>query len=168
VLDIGATEYGARPLRCLVENDGERSNMESPDRSAVHTTSQLYDWRRLAENPNAFADGSTAVELVETHISWVFLTDQYVYKVKKPVSFSFLDYSTSELRRQACCEEVRLNRRLAADVYLDVLPIAVRDDGTIEIGVTDGTIIEYCNVTAYRSNRRRFDPILQSRCRPRC
>lgn len=70
----------------------------------------------------------TDIEVVQTHISVVFLAGQFVYKIKKPVKLSFLDFSTLELRRHFCDEEVRLNRRLAPDVYLGVVPIT--DDGS--------------------------------------
>jgi len=63
------------------------------------------------------------IRLVETHISWVFLTGEYVYKVKKPVDLGFLDFSTLDRRRHSCAEEVRLNRRFAPDLYLDAVPI---------------------------------------------
>ncbi len=69
-----------------------------------------------------------SVELRQTHISYVFLAGDYVYKIKKPVRFVFLDYSTLEKRRHFCYEEIRLNRRLAPAVYLDVVAI-VRNDG---------------------------------------
>lgn len=84
---------------------------------------------------------ANACDIVETHISWVLLTDQYVYKIKKPVNFGFLDFSTLEKRRFCCTEELRLNRRLAADLYLEVVPIT----GTPQhpkIGGT-GAAIEY-------------------------
>ncbi len=71
--------------------------------------------------------GGGPVELIETHISWVLLTPSYAFKFKKPLQFSFLDYSTLELREQYCREELRLNRRLAPDMYLDVLPVGYRD-----------------------------------------
>jgi hypothetical protein len=63
------------------------------------------------------------IRVVETHISWVVLTGTYAYKIKKPVRLSFLDYSTLERRRACCDEELRLNRRYAPDLYLDVVPI---------------------------------------------
>ena len=69
------------------------------------------------------------VELVQTHISFVFLAGDEVYKVKKPVRFAFLDFSTLERRRHFCGEEVRLNRRLAPDVYRGVVAICWRDGG---------------------------------------
>jgi aminoglycoside phosphotransferase family enzyme/predicted kinase len=64
-----------------------------------------------------------AVRLVETHISWVFLTGAFAYKVKKPLRLEFLDFSSLECRRHFCAEEVRLNRRFAPELYLGVVPI---------------------------------------------
>jgi aminoglycoside phosphotransferase family enzyme/predicted kinase len=63
------------------------------------------------------------VEVVETHISWVFLTGQFAYKVKKPVRLDFVDFSTLERRHEACHDELRLNRRFAPQIYLDVVGI---------------------------------------------
>lgn len=63
------------------------------------------------------------VTLVETHISWVLLTGRYAYKIKKPVDLGFLDFSTLDKRRHFCEEELRLNRRLAPEIYLAVVPI---------------------------------------------
>jgi len=63
------------------------------------------------------------VEMVETHISWVLLAGDYAYKIKKAVNFGFLDFSTLEKRRFYCHEELRLNRRLAPQLYLDAIPI---------------------------------------------
>ena len=59
------------------------------------------------------------VDVRETHISWVFLAGDRAYKLKKPLVLPFLDYGTPERRREMCREEVRLNRRLAPDLYLD-------------------------------------------------
>ncbi|NIP86791.1 MAG: AAA family ATPase [Planctomycetales bacterium] len=73
---------------------------------------------------------------METHISWVFLTDRHAYKLKKPVAFEFLDFTTLAARREACEEEVRLNRRLAEGVYLGVIPIRRRSDGQLSLGET--------------------------------
>jgi len=63
------------------------------------------------------------VEVLETHISWVVLTGAYAYKIKKPVSLGFLDFSTLEDRHFYCARELALNRRLAPDLYLEVVPI---------------------------------------------
>jgi aminoglycoside phosphotransferase family enzyme/predicted kinase len=64
------------------------------------------------------------VRLIETHISWVLLTGDYAYKVKKPLDLGFLDFSSLDKRLDACREEVRLNRRLAPDIYLGVVPLS--------------------------------------------
>ena len=78
---------------------------------------------RALLDPTAYDHPVEAVQLLETHISWIFLTGAYAYKVKKPVNLGFVDFSSAERRRHFCQEEVRLNRRLAPDLYLGVVPI---------------------------------------------
>jgi uncharacterized protein len=78
--------------------------------------------RRLLE-PAAYPHPTAAIRLVETHISWVLLTGDYAYKVKKPCNLGFLDFSSLEQRRACCQEEVRLNSRFAPDIYLAAVPI---------------------------------------------
>jgi aminoglycoside phosphotransferase family enzyme len=73
--------------------------------------------------PEAYDEDPGQIELVQTHISFVFLTRRFVYKVKKAVNFGFLDFSTLEKRRFFCEKELVLNRRLCPDVYLEVVPI---------------------------------------------
>jgi aminoglycoside phosphotransferase family enzyme len=90
--------------------------------------------------PEAY-DGETGkIELKQTHISFVFLTGNFVYKIKKAVNFGFLDFSTLEKRRLFCEKEVELNRRLCGDMYLEVVPITKTD--IIKIG-GEGEVIEY-------------------------
>jgi hypothetical protein len=79
--------------------------------------------------PEAYPFPVEAVEVCQTHISVVFLARNLAYKVKKPVRFDFLDFSTLEQRRHFCREELRLNRRLAPDDYLDVVPIVETGEG---------------------------------------
>jgi len=79
-------------------------------------------------NPQVYNHPVQSIELIETHISWVVLTGQYAYKIKKPVNFGFLDFSTLQKRHTFCQQEVRLNRRLAAALYLDVVAIAGTQD----------------------------------------
>lgn len=69
----------------------------------------------------------------ETHMSWVFLAGDRAFKLKKPVRFPYLDFSTLERREQACRTELRLNRRLAPDIYLDVLPLTA-SAGALRLG----------------------------------
>ncbi|UCH91313.1 MAG: AAA family ATPase [Nitrospirota bacterium] len=86
--------------------------------SEVSTT-----WVQGLKNPECYFHSVEQVKLIETHISWVVLTGCYAYKIKKPVKYSFVDFSTLEKRRWFCEEEVRLNRRLAPEVYLGIVPI---------------------------------------------
>jgi len=74
-------------------------------------------------NPEIYPDLPKKIHLIETHISLLFLTGSYVYKVKKPVDFGFLDFTTLEKRKYFCEQEVRLNRRLSPDIYLGVVKI---------------------------------------------
>jgi uncharacterized protein len=81
--------------------------------------------------PGAYAGCPAPVEAIETHMSWVFLTPDHVFKLKKPVRADGLDFSTIERRHFFCDEELRLNRRLAPWVYLDVLPLREDAGGAI-------------------------------------
>jgi aminoglycoside phosphotransferase family enzyme/predicted kinase len=93
--------------------------------------------------PEMYPHRPAAVDLVQTHISYVFLAGDEVYKVKKAVRFSFLDFSTLERRRHFCHEEVRLNRRLAPHVYLGVVAIC-RTGATYHLGSEDDdAAVEY-------------------------
>lgn len=87
----------------------------------------MFDSAQLLEalrSPAAYAHPVDRVEVIETHISWVFLAGEFAYKVKKPVRLPFADFSTLEKRRFFCDEELRLNRRLAERLYLAVVPVA--------------------------------------------
>lgn len=83
--------------------------------------------------PMSFPDRPYRVEAIETHMSWVFLTERYAYKLKKPVCQEALDFRPAEARRHYCEEEVRLNRRLAADVYLGVIAMSVNSLGHLRL-----------------------------------
>ena len=73
--------------------------------------------------PEAYDEESGRIEMMQTHISFVFLTKNYVYKVKKAVNLGFLDFTTLEKRRFFCEKELELNKRLCGDMYLEVVPI---------------------------------------------
>ena len=75
-------------------------------------------------NPECYPHTVKNVRMIETHISFVFLTGNYAYKLKKAIKLGFLDFTTLKLRHFFCQEELRLNRRLAPDLYLDVIPIS--------------------------------------------
>ena len=72
---------------------------------------------------DAFPHPVTGLELYDTHISWVILTGSFAYKIKKALKLEFLDFSTLELRKHYCEEELRLNRRWAPELYLDIVPV---------------------------------------------
>ena len=94
------------------------------------------------KNPDALPEKTSKVDVVQTHISVVFVADSFVYKVKKPVNFGFLDFSTLEKRKHYCHQEVALNRRLAKDLYVDVLPIT-RVNGNYTLKGQGGEPVEY-------------------------
>jgi hypothetical protein len=81
-----------------------------------------FDITRML-NADVYDHPVDSIELIETHISWVLLTGTYAYKIKKPVNFGFLDFSTLDKRKKYCDLELRLNRRLAPAIYLDVVLI---------------------------------------------
>jgi aminoglycoside phosphotransferase family enzyme/predicted kinase len=91
--------------------------------------------------PSAFPHPVTRLDARETNISWVILTGPFAYKIKKSIQLDFIDTSTLALRRHLCEEELRLNRRLAADLYLDVVAITQETDGLRVAG--HGPIVEY-------------------------
>lgn len=83
--------------------------------------------------PGFYGPGVRKVRMLQTHTSWVFLTGRHAYKVKKPVNFGFLDYTTLSARRFFCQEEFRLNRRLSPDIYLEVVTIG-EQGGRLALG----------------------------------
>lgn len=106
----------------------------------VPTMTHPEDGAELAEKvsflaePAAYGHATRQVEARETHMSWVFLTDDRVYKLKKPVRHAFLDFSTVSRRRFFCEEELRLNRRLAAATYRRVVPLCRDGSGGLTLG----------------------------------
>src|SRR4029453_13903445 len=93
--------------------------------------------------PGFYPQRPARVEVVQTHISYVFIAGNDVYKVKKPARFAFLDFSTLERRRHFCHEEVRLNRRLAGDTYRGVVAICPRNGGFALAPEDRGDAVEY-------------------------
>jgi aminoglycoside phosphotransferase family enzyme/predicted kinase len=109
-----------------------------PTRSVRETEPPLF---AALLDPACYPHPVAGVRVLETHISWVLLTGEYAYKIKKPVDLGFLDFSSLELRRRYCEEELRLNRRLAPELYLDVVEIRGAP-GAPRIG-GDGPLLEY-------------------------
>jgi aminoglycoside phosphotransferase family enzyme len=90
--------------------------------------------------PETYPEPAGKIDLIQTHISFVFLTQNFVYKIKKPVNFGFLDFSTLQKRRVYCEKELQLNRRLCPHIYLAVVPLNKSD--TLKIA-GDGETVEY-------------------------
>lgn len=104
-------------------------------------------------------EGSQVEKLASTHISWVLLCKDHVYKIKKPIALSFLDFSTLELRKFYCEEELRLNQRLCKDMYLRVLPIH-QGSGGWHIGEGKGPVADYALEMRRLDNSREMDVLL--------
>jgi aminoglycoside phosphotransferase family enzyme len=103
----------------------------------------MIDQKRIVDalmKTEAYDEDAGSIELVQTHISFVFLTGNFVYKVKKAVNLGFLDFTTLEKRRFFCEKELKLNRRLCRDMYLEVVPINKADVIKIK---GEGKTVEY-------------------------
>ncbi|MDE2304136.1 MAG: hypothetical protein KGL34_01135 [Gammaproteobacteria bacterium] len=100
--------------------------------------------RKLAalRDPAAYPHPVVSIEAIETHYAWVFLAGDYAYKLKKPVRVERMDHRRLEARLHSCRDEVRLNRRLAPDVYLGVMPLACGADGSLRVG-GEGAPVEW-------------------------
>jgi aminoglycoside phosphotransferase family enzyme len=103
--------------------------------------SELPELIQALLDPQIYPERPPAVELLQTQISYVLLAGEYVYKIKKPVDFGFLDYSTLEKRQYFCQKEIELNRRLCPGAYLGVVPVT-RDGGDFTVN-GKGKIVEY-------------------------
>jgi aminoglycoside phosphotransferase family enzyme len=110
-------------------------------------------------NPAIYPDLPKAVKLIETHISLLFLTGNHVYKVKKPVDFGFLDFTSLEKRRYFCEQEVILNRRLSPDIYLGVVKIT-RDRERLSLEGR-GEVEEYAVKMKQIPEQRLMDKLLE-------
>lgn len=104
-------------------------------------------------NPRSYPDHPADVQLMQTHASWVVLTRRFAFKIKKPVDFGFLDFSTLDKRLHFCEREVMLNRRLCPGVHLGVVPISVKG-GRLVFGSGD-QVVEYA-VQMKRLSHRHF------------
>ena len=99
-----------------------------------------------------------ACRLIETHISWVILTGDFVYKIKKPINLGFVDFSTLNKRKFYCEEELRLNRRLAPNIYIDVIPITGSEENPTLMG--NENVFEYTVKMQQFSQDMQLDHVL--------
>lgn len=98
-------------------------------------------WLKALEDPATYPHPVSQIRILQTHISWVALTGDWAYKLKKPVDFGFVNFTTLELRLAACRDEMRLNRRTAPELYDDI--IALTEDSVGPRFGGSGTILEY-------------------------
>lgn len=103
-----------------------RSSLRDPLRTPASGDDPQAAVRAFLQQPGAYPDATREVAVIETHMSWLFLTDHRAYKLKKPMRRDLIDYGSVAARRRSCVREVALNRRLAAQVYRGV--VAVRRD----------------------------------------
>lgn len=111
-------------------------------------------WLDALRQPQAYPHAVDKITLIETHISWVLLTGEFAYKLKKPLDLGFLDFSTLDKRHHYCQEELRLNRRLAAPIYLEVLAVVAGPDGIVMAGSDTPST----DVLEYALKMQQFDP----------
>ena len=116
---------------------------------------------RMLSQPTSYPERPSRVLVKETHISDVFLTDRYAYKLKKPVRFEFVDFRSLESRRRACEEEVRLNRRMAEGVYLGIEPVTVDRGGKLRLGGA-GKAVAWVVKMRRLPEERMLDQLLES------
>lgn len=118
----------------IESTDTKLKAMNTSQSPHASTRARLEATLRFLGRPDAYPEGTARVDAVETHMSWVFLTDTHAYKLKKPVRYPYLDFSTVEARRLDCEQEVALNRRLAPAVYLGVIPLVRDMAGHLHLG----------------------------------
>jgi aminoglycoside phosphotransferase family enzyme len=143
----GAPDSIAPRQSCCSRHEGEPTSVFAGDAEEMvdgrqRPTIDLAAKVRFLSEPRAYPRVTTRVEARETHMSWVFLTDDRVYKLKKPVKYPFLDFSTLSRRGFFCEEELRLNRRLAGNTYCSVVPL--RCDGPDRLNLTgQGSVVDW-------------------------
>jgi aminoglycoside phosphotransferase family enzyme len=112
-------------------------------------------------NPEIYPDRPPVIKFIETHISLLFLTGNHVYKVKKPVDFGFLDFTSLEKRKFFCEQEVKLNRRLSPAIYLGVVKITKEGNGILLEG--RGDLVEYAVKMKQIPEERLMDKLLEKK-----
>jgi len=120
--------------------------------------SRLPEMIQALLSPQAYPDIPPRIEMMQTQMSFVFLTGDYVYKVKKPVNLGYLDYTTLDQRHFYCQKEVELNQRLCPEAYLGVVPIA-QDGGRFSVE-GQGEVVEYAVKMRYLPQEKMMDVLL--------
>ena len=132
--------------------------------SAQHEPS-LTEKLGFLSQPTAYPHSPAVVSIIETHMSYVFLADARVYKLKKPVRYPFLDFSTLSAREHNCREEVRLNRRLAPDIYLGVSALCFSPSHGFSLSshAPESPVVDWLVEMRRLPAERMFDRLIRSR-----
>ncbi len=138
-----------------MNSTGSRSGGADAARVPVPTADKV----RFLSGTSAYPHSPQDVTLVETHMSFVFLAGERAYKLKKPVRFPFLDFSTLHAREVNCREELRLNRRLAAQVYLGMVPLKLSAGNRLSLD-GDGAVVDWLVVMRRLPADRMLDRML--------
>ena len=109
-------------------------NRDEPTAKSKGVASDQSRVIAFLQRPQSYADEVQHVDVVETHAALVFLAGSQVHKIKKAVTYSYLDFSTLELRRRACEREIEINKPHAPGIYLGLVAITASDAGTLSIG----------------------------------
>lgn len=132
--------------------------MRAVDTSLSALTSEasvsLSDKLRFLSTPESYDEHAGTLSIMQTHHAWLFFTQRHVFKMKKPVKYGRVDYSTLESRHHVCNEEYRLNRRLAKHTYLGVVPLVINQCGQLELDAK-GRAVEWL-VKMHRLPRRQM------------
>jgi len=128
---------------------------------------RISDWSieekvAFLRRPVSYPQCAGEVETIQTHMSWVFLTDKHAWKLKKPVRNEYLDFSTPEARRLDCAREVRFNRRLARDVYLGIVPLTFNKKGNLQLGGRRGLRVDSLVLMRRLPANRMLDHLIRS------
>jgi len=118
------------------------SSSNSASRRARTLSPSQSDKVSFLSVPEHYRERTRHVFVIQTHHAWVFLTDKHAYKMKKPSRHGRLDFSSLESRHHLCTEELRLNRRLARQTYIGVVPLVIGQGQKLELGA-DGTVVEW-------------------------
>lgn len=126
----------------------------------MNPTMKPNEIEQLANNPDLFEQQEKPV-LIETHISWVILSGAFAYKIKKPVRFSFLDFSSLKKRKYYCERELTLNQRLSPQMYLQVVPVC-QNGQNFSVTAKNGRIVDYAVLMKRMDTEKEMDKLLKA------
>lgn len=154
--------YPYRP--CVSDDAPQPPPSPAPDAAPEADADALPPFVRGLLDVEAYPHAPSSVTLVQTHISYVWIAGEVVYKAKKPVNFGFIDQVAPEARERHCRLEVELNRRLAPDVYLGVVPIVQAADGSFAVDRPEvgGTVVEWAVKMRRLPDDRSLDRLLEA------